>query len=281
MRISTNLLFACLVLLLSLAGVRHANALAIVAKCGGNTVGLVSLAFTSGAKGSYDVTPSKDIAWAKDQCGADHFNWRQTIIETNIPFVVEGGGALTPPALDPPPGGMADSPATIGDDGQWADMLSYYWDESAPPAANTKSWKNGFLLANNLTNTSLLFEDFPSAGKDNSNNVILDKYIKFQTRLVSVSAEGNVNNIMATFYWDWIGPRLVPVAASANLALADSLSSCRDYAATRELGETYCGLAVFQAVPEPASIGMLAAGLFGTAFAYAWRRRSQAPNTRV
>jgi hypothetical protein len=118
-------------------------------------------------------------------CGDDHFNWYQVVTADNMPPKDKGGNTLTPPYVDPPPGGYQyQQPA--GDD-----YLPWYWSETPLGGAATSEIEQNTSEANG----TVTFSDAPGGAAGTN--------LSFSTWLASVNKDGSFHEFEEGFSWDW------------------------------------------------------------------------------
>jgi hypothetical protein len=193
--ISVLLLGLCV----SLICVLDANGapITIPVNCGGMQVGTISVQedFPGTVKGTFtsNAPTFPTLADAARQCGEHHFNWYQVVVSDNLKPLDAAGIPVTPPYVDPPPGGyLDDNPTTPGNQTQPADNLPWYWNEGPVPAAGSP--QHDYHVASRTTATTLDFEDAPGG---------LGATVLFKTWLVSLNADSSFHSFHPGFTWDF------------------------------------------------------------------------------
>jgi hypothetical protein len=157
----------------------------------GGAIGGVNASFTS----VVGVPPSLSAAAAL--CGEDHFNWYQVVAGDNHPPKDAHGNPLTPPYVDPPPGGYSADPTQNPPfPVLWADNLPWFYNEGPPPPAGTPGYDPANNLSAHAIGDTLDFTDLP--------NGPLGTNLLFRTWLVSLNADGSFNEFHVGFTWNWI-----------------------------------------------------------------------------
>lgn len=234
--VTAVLVFVCVLL----PGLASAVPITIPVLCGGATVGNISVDVSptgAGVTGGFTSTtggPPPTLAAAAAACGEDHFNWYQIVIADNMPPRDARGNTLTPPYVDPPPGGYSN---------QWADNLPWYWDEYAPPAG-TPNFDPNLLLSANTTAARLGFADFPGGAAGTN--------LSFITWLVSLNADSSFHAFEGGFSWDWSNATGRNVASNLLAHNADP---------TRAQYNNLIGGFATSTVPEPSTFALLAMSL--------------------
>jgi hypothetical protein len=167
------------------AGVAQAAPITINVNCAGSKVGEISVNNDgTGISGGFTSTvggPPPTLAAAAANCGEDHFNWYQIVVTDNGKAKDKNGNFLTPPYIDPPPGGYQ---------GTWEDDLPWYWNEYPGPGEATSE------LSRKTTADTLKFGDFPSTQPGDS--------ISFVTWLVSLNSNGSFHSWHEGFSWEYV-----------------------------------------------------------------------------
>jgi len=200
------------------------------------------------------------LAAAAAANGEDHFNWYQVVVRDNDPPKDAYGNQLTPPYVDPPPGGYQ---------GQWADDLPWYWDEGTPPKPGDpryEEYEPVYDLVNQLSDTNgdgindkLNFADFPWGPPGTS--------LEFNTWLVSLNADGSLHSYHGGFAWTWDRP------ASGG----EGGGGGRNIFATPDGGQITMITGPLAPIPEPSSLVLAMAGGLCLVVSLAIRRRRNRP----
>lgn len=220
---------------------------------------VANLSIQNGSQGSntYDVhllpsgnemfatyTPSKGLSLSEAAAlgGFDHFNWYQ--IGLTYP------GRKTP-FVDPPPGGW---------NGQPADDLPFYWDET-----------NGskFSLSANIVGRTLSFDDVPA----DSYLIFTGGYMEFYTTLAGIRTDGSWIPLSA---WKWKSNNR-PLLPGGEVILQRNIDQLPDFVGNVFGVEAFAnpsdvptivrrrwildGATGVSGVPEPASWFMMFVGL--------------------
>lgn len=195
-----------------------------------------------------DAKPS--LAAAAAYMGEDHFNWFQVVLADNDPPTDAAGNPLTPPYIDPPPGGYP---------GQWGDDLPWYWDEGTPPKPGDPGFQDydpaydrtsqEVDTNNDAVIDKLNFADFP--------NGPVPTNLEFVTFLVSLNADGSLHSLHGGFTWTWSND---PTGGGGDDG-EDRRNLFPPYAPLAFLDETQpgltpaAGLALYSSlVPEPSGV---------------------------
>jgi hypothetical protein len=189
-RLSYSALAAASLAAYALLPAVRSYALDITVNCDGIDIGTISVNPVAHAGGTDGIsaTFTSDVGSTADAaalCGDDHFNWYQVVTADNMPPKDKGGNTLTPPYVDPPPGGYQyQQPA--GDD-----YLPWYWSETPLGGAATSEVTDH---TDEAAGTAT-FSDNPggAAGTD----------LSFSTYLVSVNKDGSFHEFEGGFSWDW------------------------------------------------------------------------------
>ena len=230
-------------ILLSAGSARTAT-ITIPVNCNGNQVGVISATNNAASlSGSFSTIPNPpnagSLAAAAAACGEDHFNWYQIVTADNQAPRNFAGQQLTPPYVDPPPGGY--DPAF---DNTWADNLPWYYDEGVPTPAAGQVVKPGLSLANNTTATTLSYSDMPG-GNPGLN-------LSFSTWLVSLNKDSSFHAFEGGFSWTLSIAANGTVTVGAPVSLNGANPTAAQY--TNIIG----GFAT--SIPEPSTILFLFSG---------------------
>lgn len=228
---------ACLpVLLGTLACIAQsvAQAAPIIVNCSGKPVGEISVdkdgAGISGGFKSSVGGPPPTLADAAKACGEDHFNWYQIVtgVKDGNLGKDKDGNVLTPPWVDPPPGGYFK--------GNWQDNLPWYWNETLGPGEATTE------LSGKTSADTLKFADFPG-NKDGA-------VVSFKTWLVSLNADSSFHSWHDGFSWEYVQDPTTP--GVRNIKTLTSSPTDAEY-------KDIIGAFQTNAVPEPSVFALLLA----------------------
>ncbi len=145
-----------------------------------------------------------DIQSTLEDIGASYFNWIQTCTkDSHPPFDIHNQQIKTP-YLDPYPGGYALQ--SQPDFYYWNDGLQYYWDMRNIRTDGRGCYDVSCTLKNNLTDTSLLFQDKPNVGEASLRSGIPFAptsvgEVEFKTYLVAVDADFRLIHVFVDFSW--------------------------------------------------------------------------------
>lgn len=225
-------------------------ALSIDIDCGGMIVGTITMnadplgAVVGNFMSKAPAFPT--LAAAAKQCNEDHFNWYQVVTADNQPPTDAGGNRLTPPYVDPPPGGYLDENAMRpGNQTLIADNLPWYWNEGpnppVPPGADQAP-----TLASKTSATTLEYEDAP--GNPGS-------AISFRTWLVSLNSDSSLHGFLRGFEWNIsVGATGAPRTIGGPTALPPGDPTNAEFRDITTKFET-------RVVPEPSTLVLIALGL--------------------
>lgn len=213
-----------------------AQALSIDVKCGGSSVGSITVELDgSGVKGSFVSTvggPPASLAAAAKACNEHHFNWYQVRVGGGAPPKAADGSTPTIPFVDPPPGGWSYG---------WADKLPWYWDETKPADGKNPDgtpYEDVYQLSKQSSGDKLNFVDYP-AGSDK----------EFNTWLVSLNADGSLHGWHPGFKWTY----------TESTGKAGGLGSIEGAPGDKLYKDIIGGFVT--AVPEPATVALWLLGL--------------------
>jgi hypothetical protein len=200
-----------------------------------------------------DVNGAPTLAAAAEWCGEDHFNWLQVVISDNQP-----PPGLTPPYIDPAPGGY-----DPGFDPTWADDLPWLYDEYLPtPAQNPggRPVELGLQLSS-ATNTGdyLEYFDYPEGNPGLA--------MTFLVFLVSLNDDSSLDSFHPGFSWS-VDPTGVHLISPLNRRPAPA-----------EFDDIVGGFAT--SIPEPTPRALLLSALLGAGALLRPRRGRARPRGAV
>jgi hypothetical protein len=191
---------------LFLPQIASAASLTIPVNCDGTLVGNITVStfigaggIIGGVNGSFTsvVGAPPSLAAAAAACGEDHFNWYQVVVGDNHPPKDANGNPLTPPYVDPPPGGYSADPTQNPPfPVLWADNLPWFYNEGPPPPPGTPGYDPANNLSAHTNGDTLDFTDLP--------NGPLGTNLLFNTWLVSLNADGSFDEFEGGFTWNFI-----------------------------------------------------------------------------
>jgi hypothetical protein len=133
---------------------------------------------------------------AANACGEHHFNWYQVVIVDNFPPTGADGRKLTPPYVDPAPGGYSADPTQVPPFPKLiADNLPWFWNEGPNPAPGSPEGEAKHINEHTQIN-NLEFEDQPNGPQGQS--------LAFITWLVSLNKDGSLHSFHEGFAWQWV-----------------------------------------------------------------------------
>ena len=221
------------------------QAISIDVKCGGSSVGSITVATDgTGIKGSFVSSvggPPPTLADAAKACNEDHFNWYQVRVGGGAPPPAADGTVPKIPFVDPPPGGWGYG---------WADKLPWYWDEQSPADGKNPdgtAYDDVYQLKKQTSGDTLKYADYPGGS---------DKV--FNTWLVSLNNDGSFHSWHEGFKWTYTD-------ATTSVSGIEALNFFPGDPLYKDL---IGGFAT--AVPEPAPALLLLLGL-SSLFGLRWR----------
>jgi PEP-CTERM motif-containing protein len=193
----------------------------------------------SGGFTSFVPAGTPSLAGAAAACGEHHYNWYQIVTADNQP-----PPGITPPYVDPPPGGYP-----LAFDPTWADALPWYYDEYAPnPVPPGRNVDNALQLSSRTHPNLLDFADFPGGG--NGLN------LSFKTWLVSLNADGSLHEFDSGFSWNFSIPAAGGPGSVTNIvSLGDEWFTDPHPPTTGEYNNIIRGFAA--SIPEPSSLFLM------------------------